>query len=174
MTQEEELKYAKALIEMLSQLQRDIETVITRTGAFKISQVKDLATQIRECRYYTNNFREKVFPEGSESRDSYRATMIAIAAQLVVDNCDLMIERRVFRHGVKNTGQKMITEMMRFVDNDLKSVAAVEQYIQLVGWFEGQFETAFKVSMLDSEKQQKFFDGWMKLLNETGINIEGL
>lgn len=173
-TYKENIEIAQSVITKLTILQVDAEIILNKMGVSGSEDIRQMAFKIRQARYYVNAFKDRLFPGGAEHTDSYRATMIAIAAQILVDNCDIMIDRGVFRTGVKHTARKMMDEMMRFVDNDLHSRAALEQYVQLVGWFESQFEVAFKVSMMEEEKQQAFFDGWLKLLDDANIKIEGL
>lgn len=171
---ERQLEDAKKLIKFQHQALKDAERVIEPFGVEVTTFVREKAREVRRARYYTNYFFDRNYPEEALNTDCYRATMIAIASQIIVDNCEMMIDQGVFRTGIRHTAKKMISELMRFVDNDLGGRSALEQYFQLIGWFESQFEVAFKVSLMDSERQNKFYNGWLELLNEANIEIQGI
>lgn len=138
-----------------------------------VKQIDISADEIRRRRYYAEFFKSKIAPV-EISDNAYAMTMVCVCCQIIVDNLEHLLDIKFLRQNVKHLSSKLIPELMRLIDQDLRSTAALEQFFALKDWFESQFEATFRVSQREEDERAEFYNTWYKMLDRLKIKLIGL
>lgn len=162
----------KKVIDELIEVNEAAYYIIDKHSSVKWDDKETVLKAMREAVYSADFFKARI--EGEKiTKGVYAGTMVMVCAQIIVDNCDYLIDKKLLRGNVKFLASKLISELLILVDMNLKNSGEMESFDQLKGWFEQQFEATFKAAALDEGKRKFFYESWDKVLGELGIEIQG-